>query len=317
MCDQELPEKIEAILQKPAADRSFEDTECLNSWVSENSKHMKSRLSYLDLSDLLFTSASLWTKDDYGRVAEWLNAPERKQQFARRIRSFLLKKSPFDLPDKDEIASSAQEFVHYLFDKRTKDPEDSRIVIDAFEPTRANGKMVGLYGYISILLGYWLHERLDQLFKELREVPFDESPDDQGRNRSFDDLLRDDYSPSRVITEDKLWRPDEQNQDEINSTSDLKTKNSQAKGVSIALRYQGNHLQNPEDELIREQLKTQLVRAIDSLPDEYRILLLLQYTQELSGEEIADQLSISHELVRKRIRKAKKILREKHFYLSH
>ena len=52
-------------------------------------------------------------------------------------------------------------------------------------------------------------------------------------------------------------------------------------------------------------------QVVQKLPDKYRIPILLYYMEELSIAEIAGMLQMSENTVKTRMRRAKKILREK------
>jgi RNA polymerase sigma-70 factor (ECF subfamily) len=54
-----------------------------------------------------------------------------------------------------------------------------------------------------------------------------------------------------------------------------------------------------------------IARAIDELPEEYRLPLVLKFQQGLDGETIARQLGISHEALRVRVHRALQAVRKK------
>ena len=59
-----------------------------------------------------------------------------------------------------------------------------------------------------------------------------------------------------------------------------------------------------------EDLRLDLSRAIRSLPDHYREVILLRDIEELSIEEIAGALGLSRESVKARIHRARMMIRE-------
>lgn len=69
--------------------------------------------------------------------------------------------------------------------------------------------------------------------------------------------------------------------------------------------------QSPDKELDRKEKLACLQKAIDSLPDTYRVAFVLKEVEELSYEEIAAVLDVSMGTVKSRIHRAKLLLREK------
>ena len=69
--------------------------------------------------------------------------------------------------------------------------------------------------------------------------------------------------------------------------------------------------ESPESELGRKERLQSLQRAIDSLPEKYRLAFMLKEAQELSYEETATILEISLGTAKSRIHRAKMLLREK------
>jgi RNA polymerase sigma-70 factor (ECF subfamily) len=69
------------------------------------------------------------------------------------------------------------------------------------------------------------------------------------------------------------------------------------------------NLQLPESQLLNVELKAYLKYKIASLPDRLRYPFILRCCQNKSYPDIAKQLTISEENVRKRIQEARKILK--------
>jgi RNA polymerase sigma-70 factor, ECF subfamily len=66
----------------------------------------------------------------------------------------------------------------------------------------------------------------------------------------------------------------------------------------------------PADAMIeRAELRDQVRAAIDMLPDNYRVVLLLRDIEELSTEEVAEMLGISANAVKIRLHRARQALR--------
>jgi RNA polymerase sigma-70 factor (ECF subfamily) len=60
----------------------------------------------------------------------------------------------------------------------------------------------------------------------------------------------------------------------------------------------------------QEELRVDLARAIQSLPEHYRAIVLLRDVEELTIDEIAQQLSLTREAVKARLHRARLMLRE-------
>lgn len=65
----------------------------------------------------------------------------------------------------------------------------------------------------------------------------------------------------------------------------------------------------PETQLSREQTALLLKQVVDELPDESREIVLLYYREDQSANQVAELLSVSPELVRQRLSRARKALK--------
>jgi RNA polymerase sigma-70 factor (ECF subfamily) len=68
--------------------------------------------------------------------------------------------------------------------------------------------------------------------------------------------------------------------------------------------------QMPDTELLSEETRTILSRAIDGLPDHYRAVLVLRDIEGLSNEEAAEAIGESVAAVKSRLHRARMVLRE-------
>ncbi len=68
--------------------------------------------------------------------------------------------------------------------------------------------------------------------------------------------------------------------------------------------------QNPEAALLSEETRALLNRAIDSLPDHYRAVLVLRDVEDLPNAEIAEAIGESVASVKSRVHRARMALRE-------
>jgi RNA polymerase sigma-70 factor (ECF subfamily) len=64
------------------------------------------------------------------------------------------------------------------------------------------------------------------------------------------------------------------------------------------------------EHLAPEDIRIDLSRAIQSLPDHYREVILLRDIEELSIDEIAEALALTRESVKARIHRARLMIRE-------
>jgi RNA polymerase sigma-70 factor, ECF subfamily len=66
---------------------------------------------------------------------------------------------------------------------------------------------------------------------------------------------------------------------------------------------------NPEAAVARTELRRLLERAVDELPDPFRLVFIMRDIDEMSVEEAAAQLDIRPETVRTRLHRARRLLR--------
>ena len=67
---------------------------------------------------------------------------------------------------------------------------------------------------------------------------------------------------------------------------------------------------DPETAAARAEVRRLLERAVDELPDPFRLVFILRDIDEMSIEETAAQLEIRPETVKTRLHRARKLLRE-------
>lgn len=66
----------------------------------------------------------------------------------------------------------------------------------------------------------------------------------------------------------------------------------------------------PEELLRRSEIRAVVRRAIERLPDSYRVVILLRDIEELSGQETADLMGLTTTAVKVRLHRARQALRE-------
>lgn len=70
-------------------------------------------------------------------------------------------------------------------------------------------------------------------------------------------------------------------------------------------------LQEAQDHAQSDELRTQIVEAIYSLPEDYQVPAAMRYLEEVSYKEISRRLGLREETLRKRIHRANQMLRRK------
>jgi len=70
-------------------------------------------------------------------------------------------------------------------------------------------------------------------------------------------------------------------------------------------------MREPEEEALRPVLRAELSRAVDELPDEFRVAIVLCDVEELSYKEIAESMGTPIGTVMSRIHRGRKILQER------
>jgi RNA polymerase sigma-70 factor (ECF subfamily) len=67
---------------------------------------------------------------------------------------------------------------------------------------------------------------------------------------------------------------------------------------------------DPETTAARSQVRDLLERAIDNLPEPFRVVFVMRMVEQLSVKETASSLGIPEETVKSRLHRAKKLMRE-------
>ncbi|WP_372784010.1 RNA polymerase sigma factor [Phenylobacterium sp.] len=84
-----------------------------------------------------------------------------------------------------------------------------------------------------------------------------------------------------------------------------------AQGTAQVLNFPGmTRSDDPEAEAARGQIRRILERAVDALPEPFRLVFILREVEELSAEETAIHLNLKVETVKTRLHRARRRLRE-------
>lgn len=73
---------------------------------------------------------------------------------------------------------------------------------------------------------------------------------------------------------------------------------------------------NPENMVIRNEVRQLLEQAIDGMPEKYRIIYTLREVEGMSSQEVTQSLHISESNVKVRLHRAKSLLKESLYKLS-
>jgi RNA polymerase sigma-70 factor, ECF subfamily len=91
----------------------------------------------------------------------------------------------------------------------------------------------------------------------------------------------------------------------LESVENLKLPLAEVTGVSVpALDL------DPETAAARSQVRELLERAIDNLPEPFRVVFVMRMVEQLSVKETASSLGLREETVKTRLHRAKKLMRE-------
>jgi RNA polymerase sigma factor (sigma-70 family) len=77
-----------------------------------------------------------------------------------------------------------------------------------------------------------------------------------------------------------------------------------------------SNLMNPENMVIRNEVRQLLEQAIDGMPEKYRIIYTLREVEGMSSQEVTQCLHISESNVKVRLHRAKLLLKESLYKLS-
>jgi RNA polymerase sigma-70 factor (ECF subfamily) len=72
---------------------------------------------------------------------------------------------------------------------------------------------------------------------------------------------------------------------------------------------EGRYNNSSESDFIKEEIRMILEKAIEELPEKYRVVFMMKEIEELTGKETADILGLSESNVRVLLHRAKKMLR--------
>lgn len=94
------------------------------------------------------------------------------------------------------------------------------------------------------------------------------------------------------------------------STVDLdQLESDEAAGALVLAFPSGRTMDNPETETARAEARRLIERAVDGLPDDFRIVFVLRELDQLSTEETAEALDLAPNTVKTRLHRARRLLR--------
>jgi RNA polymerase sigma-70 factor, ECF subfamily len=115
----------------------------------------------------------------------------------------------------------------------------------------------------------------------------------------------------RVATNAALMRRrGQRHQVEVPLESQLPTFHSDGHRAGDRALIVADWSQSPEAELLSQEVRTTLEKAIENLPDQYRAVLMLRDVEGLSTEEAAEAVGDSVAAIKSRLHRARMVLRE-------
>ena len=90
----------------------------------------------------------------------------------------------------------------------------------------------------------------------------------------------------------------------------LRKRKSSEGNLSLVNNFEeGRYNNSSESDFIKEEIKMILEKAIEELPEKYRVVFMMREIEELSGKETADILGLSESNVRVLLHRVKEMLR--------
>ncbi len=86
--------------------------------------------------------------------------------------------------------------------------------------------------------------------------------------------------------------------------------------TSEAIHQIPDNQMNPEKIILREEAKRILEKAIDSLPEKYRVIYVLKEIEGLSNNEVSESLNLTDSNIKVRLHRAKSLLKDNLYTLS-
>ena len=90
----------------------------------------------------------------------------------------------------------------------------------------------------------------------------------------------------------------------------LRKQKSPETSLSLVNNFEeGRYNNSSESDFIKEEIKMILEKAIEELPEKYRVVFMMREVEELSGKETSEILGLSESNVRVLLHRAKEMLR--------
>ena len=113
---------------------------------------------------------------------------------------------------------------------------------------------------------------------------------------------------TRIVVTESLMRL-RRRRPEIAEIADLDTAASEQAAANV-LPFPINAQPDPERAMAQTEINAMLEKAIDALPDVYRIVLVARVIEEMSVEETAELYGLKPETVKTRLHRARNLLRQ-------
>ncbi len=104
---------------------------------------------------------------------------------------------------------------------------------------------------------------------------------------------------------------------ELRRTKRIRTKYGVPQNLDTLIQMTDPNSMNPEKRAITTETRTLIEEAVDRLPKKYRVIFVMRQVEGLPTAEIADCLDLSESNVKVRLHRAKKMLKEELFNITH
>jgi RNA polymerase sigma-70 factor (ECF subfamily) len=104
---------------------------------------------------------------------------------------------------------------------------------------------------------------------------------------------------------------------EIRKKKRLLTNYGKTESLENVFQLPDTNNMNPEKQAIKTETKALVEKAVDALPEKYRVVFVLHQIEGLSNPEIAACLKLSDSNVKVRLHRAKNLLKEELFKTTH
>lgn len=103
----------------------------------------------------------------------------------------------------------------------------------------------------------------------------------------------------------------------IRKNKRLETNYGKTESLENVFQLPDTNQMNPEKQAIKNETRILVERAVDQLPEKYKVVFVLHQIEGLSNPEIAECLKLTDSNVKVRLHRAKNLLKEELFKTTH